>query len=155
MGNWDLKCLFRNLILMTANVASLSRGNSQDRISLPIFMSISFLRNLVCHISGIRNNVYICLNQSWNSLTWDEICKHKSNQKLWYFFQFSLSYMGYETLDLFTLTPPLHPFLYLNFMTKRTWQKAAFSQCFRSHMWPSFSLKLGPIMWMFVSFGPE
>ena len=53
--------------------------------------------------------------------------------KSYILFPFSLSYMGYKTLVLFTQRPP-HPFLYLNFTTRGTREKAACQSILVSHV---------------------
>ena len=70
---------------------------------------------------------------------------------------FSLSYKGHKYIsDFFTLIPP-----YIHFCTLPLWmgeldKKQLLSECFWSHMWPSFSLELGLSMCVVcVSFGPD
>ena len=126
--------------------SSYSEGNSLDRISLPIFASSSFLCFKVCHKAGSRNISYICLNKCWSSPSWSEIRKCKNNKCYNIYISIFTQLHGLRNTCFVYPMTPLHPFLYCSFVTGGTRQKAAMSECFWSHMWPSFSLELGLAM---------
>jgi len=153
MGNWNFEFLFGNLILMTANVAVVVEGIYWIW-SLPTFVSSSFLCNLVCQKAGIRNNTYICLKKSWSSPNWDEIGKYKSNKKLWYFISI---FTQLHRLQNPCSVHPKTPHILSCTLTLRLGEpeKKQLVGAFWSHMWPSFSVKLGRALCVFVSFGSD
>ena len=124
-GNWDFEISVRNfLVLISATVAVHSGRNSLGKIPLLVFKSSSFFASPVCYEGGIRNIIYICLNWRWSRPFWCAIKKNKSNDFITIFYFSFCSELRSTKCQFCSPLTPLHPFLYLKFLTGGTRQKA-------------------------------